>query len=94
MACSNAIVAALSESDRVAVAAHTRMRRLLAAVDVLNGKWSVQALEQIANRQAALFIHDEKKEKCHMQLDNMELVFASNTGAAQLRWLTAIPNQP
>lgn len=93
MTTSNGIVAALSEQDGVALAAHTRMRRVLAAVDVLHGKWNVDTLEAIAAQHAALFIHEQETGSVRMQLDGMELFFSS-IGAVTLRWLTAVQDPP
>ena len=93
MTSSNGIVAALSEQDSVALAAHVRMRRVLAAVDVLHGKWNVDTLQAIAAKHAALFIHEQETGNVRMQLDGMELFF-NNTGAVTLRWLTAVQDPP
>lgn len=93
MTSSNGIVAALSEQDSVALAAHVRMRRVLAAVDVLHGKWNVDTLQAIAAKHAALFIHEQETGSVRMQLDGMELFF-NNTGAVTLRWLTAVQDPP
>lgn len=89
MTCSNAIIASLSEQDCVAVSAHIRMRRLLAAVDVMHGKFTPHKLETIAKQNAAMFIHEEKTGDVRIQLDGMEL-FVSSTGVATLRWLTVV----
>lgn len=93
MTSSNGLVASLSEQDSVALAAHIPMRRMLAAVDVLHGKWSVKMLETIAAHHAALFIHEQATGSVRMQLDGMELFFSS-TGAVSLRWLSAVQDPP
>ena len=59
MTCSNAIIASLSEQDCVAVSAHIRMRRLLAAVDVMHGKFTPEKVEIVAKQQGAMFIHEK-----------------------------------
>lgn len=89
MTCSNAIIASLSEQDCVAVSAHIRMRRLLAAVDVMHGKFIPEKVEIVAKQQGAMFIHEKDTGDVRMQLDGMEL-FLSSTGVATLRWLTVV----
>ena len=93
MTSSSGIVAALSEQDGVALTAHIPMRRILAAVDVLHGEWTVDTLDTLAAKHAALFIHEQETGNVRMQLDGMELFFSS-TGALSLRWLTPVQDPP